>query len=335
MKSATIAALRSKAAFFTAGVIALSGAACAASLQADAPRDPAGRATDPKGHAAESAQARANDDLSACANVRDPALSAPGHGSVAHLARLLHGTWVRRLTIAGVAVETNSFLYFDMSGPEAGKGEALMIDLINQGWDGLASPAASLPGKRQAEPAQAAEARMPATTGAYWVVSMKPAAPAAASRGRSGVALALAGDYRGTGAEYPPNGFRFTETGSFYGDGPGYSTVQPWRAPPMALEAAPTTQPAQSAEAFTPIDLVAVRPGTVDPAGNRIGPRAPTSEGQWEMALPRLTYVVCEGEIVDRYFKIDSATPTVGGKSLKAAWHSALETGLFSRGRFN
>ncbi|MEJ2410611.1 MAG: hypothetical protein P8Y58_05915 [Novosphingobium sp.] len=231
-------------------------------------------------------------------------MTATADADVADLARLLHGTWVRRLTIGGALLETNSFLYFDMSGPEPGLGEALMIDRINQGWDALASSSGDLHVDHGHEPLS----ETAATTGAYWQVSMKRWPPDAAGEGFSGVALALSGDYRGTGEEYPPNGLRFTESGTFYRAGPDYTTLHPWRAPPMTAGSADS---ADESERFTPVDAVVVRTG-VD-----------------ERARPTLTFIMCQDGIVDRYYKISNATPTVRGKSLKDAWRSDLISGTF------
>jgi hypothetical protein len=234
-------------------------------------------------------------------------------------------------------------MYFDMSGPEAGRGRALMIDRIYQGWDNLASVSGSVYAKParpatgasfapriEGEPLPEAELEVPATTGAYWAVSIKPAPADAASQGHSGVMLALAGDYRGTGDEYPANGFHYTETGTFYRDGPAYATLHPWRAPPQAVGAAQATPSTNAAELFTPVDAVILTVGNVDAAGNATpagGP--PTPAGPDGTARPTLTFVICQDEIVDRYYKVSSATPTVQGKSLRVAWGAALAAGMF------
>ncbi|WP_404337973.1 hypothetical protein AB2M62_03890 [Sphingomonas sp. MMS12-HWE2-04] len=225
---------------------------------------------------------------------------------MADLARLLHGTWVRRLTMGGAPIETNSFFYFDFPNPETGVGHALMIDHIYQGWDSISS----VPGSRPAAKSggSAAEGEAPATTGAYWSVSIRPAPADAASQGHAGLTLALDGDYRGTGEEYPRSGFRFTETGTLYRDGAGYATLHPWRAPPMAVGEA---QGPSGADRFTPVDAVRVSPGG----------KAGTP--------PTLTYTLCQDGIVDRYYKISDAAPTVKGRPLKLAWEAALASGAF------
>lgn len=245
-------------------------------------------------------------EVQACAGDSGKDLIAPADARVADLARLLHGTWVRRLTMGGAPIETNSFFYFDFPNPETGQGHALMIDHIYQGWDSVTS----VPGARPvAKPgAAAADGEVPATTGAYWSVSIRAAPADPASQGRAGLTLALDGDYRGTGAEYPRGGFRFTETGTLYRRGAGYTTLQPWRAPPMAVGEG---QAPNGADRFTPVDAVRVTPGA--------GAGAP----------PILTYVLCQDGIVDRYYKISESTPTVGGKPLKAAWEAALASTAF------
>lgn len=63
--------------------------------------------------------------------------------SVDALAATLNGTWVRRLTMNGIPIETDSFYYFKL---DRGTGTALLIDRLNQGADN--------------------EARFPAKTGA-------------------------------------------------------------------------------------------------------------------------------------------------------------------------
>lgn len=343
-----MALLRNNPVLFEAGMIALAVAGCLGASHMATAQDPANRhsghdqAAGPQGPFAKSVDSRARSELLACTNARNAPLIAPTDARVGDFARLLHGTWVRRLTIGGAPVETNSFLYFDMSSPEAGQGQALMIDRIYQGWDNLAS----VTGAAHANPARPttktsfvrpteeerlpdAELEVPATTGAYWSVSIKPARADAASQGHSGVTLALAGDYRGTGDEYPPNGFRFTETGTLYRDGPAYATLRPWRAPPQAVGAAQAAPSTNAAERFTPVDAVVVTVGHVDAAGNAILASEPISVGPAEMARPTLTFVICQDEIVDRYYKVGNATPTVQGKSLKAAWDFALASGMF------
>lgn len=308
-----------------AGLIVLAGAVAPQVAAARNPADPH------SGHG----QARASDVTSesaaspACAKVGNSgtaASAATADASVADFARLLHGTWVRRLTIGGVPVETNSFWYFDMSGLEAGRGQALMIDRVNQGWDDMDSVTGASVRRIEAAPPGGAEPEAPATTGAYWSVSIEPAPAIAASRGHKGVTLALAGDYRGTGAEYPPSGFRFVEAGTFYRDAAAYATLRPWRAPPMATEPAPAT-PATNAEGYTPVDAVLVQVG--NSAGEAMRSGEPTSSAPDKTARPTLTFVICQDEIVDRYYKVSGATPTVQGKSLKAAWDSALASGMF------
>jgi hypothetical protein len=142
------------------------------------------------------------------------------------------------------------------------------------------------------------------------------------------VTLALAGEYRGTGPEYPPNGFRFTESGTFYRDGSAYATLHPWRAPPQAMGPGEAAASAQPAEQYSPVDAVMVRTADAIAVGNLIRTGKPTPDPK-DMALTTLTFVVCEGEIVDRYYKIDNSTPSIAGKSLKAAWDSAVASGLF------
>lgn len=280
--------------------------ACAGGLIALAVAGPAAQgaaAGDPASpHSGHGQAVEAKADGPACPNVPLPRQSSPdatSGASVADLARLLHGTWVRRLTIGGAPIETNSFWYFDMSSPQAGRGQALMIDRVNQGWDALGSIAGTAVRPSEEEAPAGAELEAAATTGAYWSVSITPAP--AAGRGQEGVILSLAGDYRGTAER--PDGFRFTETGTFYRDGTGYATHAPWRAPPMAVSTA------GAAPAYTPVDAVVV---DLDRSGG-----------------PMLTFIVCQDEIVDRYYKVNSATPTVEGKSLKAAWESALASGMF------
>lgn len=310
-----MAALRENRLFPTLAAIALAGAGGMAAARSDSH----------PGHGQASSPAR--NAAAACPDLHRPAGGAPaGEASVEDFARLLHGTWVRRLTIGGVPVETNSFWYFDMSGPEAGRGQALMIDRVNQGWDHMESVTGASVRRIEAGPPAGAEPEAPATTGAYWSVSIETAPADSASRGHKGVTLALAGDYRGTGAEYPPSGFRFVEAGTFYRDAAAYATVRPWRAPPMATELAPAT-PATNAERYTPVDAVLVQVG--DSTGKAMRSGEPTSPAPDKTARPTLTFVICQDEIVDRYYKVSSATPTVQGKSLKAAWDSALASGMF------
>lgn len=313
---------------FAAGLIALMGAGCAAASQAATAQEPAQRA--------KPTTSQVRSDLSACATgqtARNAPLNAPADASVADFARMLHGTWVRRLTIHGVPVETNSFWYFDMSSPEAGQGQALMIDRINQGPDHLASVTGSAYPKparratkanfvRQSETEHPPETGLegPSTIGAYWSVSVMPAPADMASRGHPGVTLALAGDYHGTGDDYPPNGFHFTETGTFYRDGTAYTTLHPWHAPPQAT---PSTDAAEPPSADTSVDAVVVTGGNVDAAGNVL------PAGSKRAARPTLTFVSCQDGVVDRYFKVNSAPPAVEGKSLGAAWESALASGMF------
>ncbi len=238
----------------------------------------------------------------ACPDDRALRHATPDDGSVADFAHLLHGTWVRRLTIHGVPVETNSFWYIDMSDPEAGRGQALMIDRINQGPDKLAHPLAKV------------ALEVPATTGAYWSVAITPAPADPASQGHPGVTLALAGDYRGTGNDYPPNGFRFTETGTFYRHGTAYATLHAWHAPPQATPSAGAGVPTAP---DTLVDAVVVT-----------GADAAAS-GRADAASPTLTFVACQDGVVDQYIKVNSATPLVEGKSLKKAWDRALASGMF------
>jgi hypothetical protein len=249
------------------------------------------------------------DELRLCDSHRTSAAARMASDvKVGELARLLHGTWVRRLTIQGVPVQTNSFFYFDMERPAAGRGEALMIDRINQGWDRTSPvPAdAASPGP-EPEPA--------ATTGAYWSVSIKSGATDPAAPGRSGAMVALAGDYRGTGEEYPRGGFRFTETGSFYRVGNSYATLRPWRAPPQATAAEPPAAMPRTgaAETYSKVDAVILKAPV---GGARSRP-------------PTLTFVICQDGIVDRYYKISSLTPRIDGRPLRAAWRSALASGIF------
>jgi len=292
-----MAALRNYPVLLAAGMIALVGVGAESSQEAPMSMD----------------LRAARGDLQACAkgrNYQNPPLIAPTDASVADFARLLNGAWLRRLTIGGEPVETNSFLYFDISSSEAGRGQALMIDRIDQGWDSLATA----PGSADTIPARKAEPLAPATTGAYWSVSIKPAPADAASQGHSGVTLALAGDYRGTGDDYPPNGFQFTETGTFYRDRTAYATLHPWKAPPQATASAeaPATN---TAEPSSSVDAVIVEVGDADSAH--------------ATARPTLTFIICQDKIVDRYYKISNATPTVQGVPLRAAWDAAIASGIF------
>lgn len=330
-----MAALRKNPRLLAAGMVALASAGCVEASQSTAARHSAGPHPG-NGSAADSkarpAGPRPRSDLLACANIvrpGKPALTATADARVADFARLLHGTWVRRLTFGGVLLETNSFLYFDMSGPEAGEGRALMIDRVNQGWDRLSSAAGTTARTSADGRSPESELEAPATTGAYWSVSIKPAPAEPFSKGHSGLTMALAGEYRGTAKEIPPGGFRFTETGTFYRDDTAYSTVRPWRAPPMAVEATQGAASADPAERFTPVDAVVVEIGNAGRAGNVSPAAGPIPSGSGESARPTLTYVMCQDQIVDRYYKVDSATPSVEGKSLKAAWDSAVASGMF------
>lgn len=270
-------------ALLTAGLIVLVGAGCAIAPERATATDQSAGGT-------------------ACPASQIARLSAPGDARVADFAHLLHGTWVRRLTIHGVPVETNSFWYFNMLDPEAGRGQSLMIDRVSQGPDKLAP-----------RPAQVAP-EAPATTGAYWSVSIKPAPAEPASQGHPGVTLALAGDYHGTGNDYPPNGFRFTETGTFYRHGTAYTTLHPWHAPPQAT---PSTGAGVPSAPDTLVDAVFITGGDAD------------ASGRGKAAWPTLTFVACQDGVVDRYVKVDDAIPVVGGKTLKTAWDAALASGMF------
>lgn len=297
-----MAAVRNNPLLLAAGAIAWAATGSAPAHQPNGH----GRPADPKTQTAKPAPSPAG-HLEACAKVPRAGNAAPiatTDASVAEFARLLHGTWVRRLTIGGAPVETNSFWYFDMSRPETGQGEALMIDRVNQGWDDLAPVTGPVPSGKEAAHAAGAELEAPATTGAYWSVSIRPAPADPAGKGRSGLTLALGGDYRGTGPEYPAEGLRFIETGTFYRNGGAYSTLKPWRAPPLAGGT-------NAAESFTPVDSVVATAATNG------------------TARPTLTFVVCQDDIVDRYYKISSDKPAVEGKSLKAAWDSAVASGMF------
>src|SRR5437868_15025695 len=61
---------------------------------------------------AESAKSLARADLLDCRNT-DSKITRGSDLSVEEVAKRLQGTWVRRLTMHGVPIETNSFLYFD------------------------------------------------------------------------------------------------------------------------------------------------------------------------------------------------------------------------------
>lgn len=256
-------------------------------------------------------QATADIPVDACAPrtaaERARPFAASGDVSVAGLSRLLNGTWVRRLTIDGVPIQTNSYLYVDIADGRGRRGKALMIDRINQGWDRSAAiPVAPAPSAGAATPA----ALQPATTGVLWSVSLRAAAGGPGARG---VTLELAGDYRGTGADYPRGGFHFTESGTFYRAGNRYVTPRGWRAPPQASDTAATAPGSTVSKTATADAAYQV---TID-AGT--GPSTPAT----------LTFANCHERVIDRYDKLSDDAPHVEGRSLTVAWSAALAAGLF------
>lgn len=227
---------------------------------------------------------------------------ANGMGSIKELAGLLRGTWVRRLSFGGSLIETNSFWYFDLPDLESGQGTAMMIDRVNQGWDSHEFGDRKASTKRD-------DSIGSATTGGFWKVKIEPAGDGLAIRGVSGFKLSMAGQYRGSAAEYPKGGFEFVESGMLFRTGDGYSTLTPWRAPPMA-EAA--NQTSETGDKFTPVDAFIARFGA-------------------KARRPSLTFVLCGDGIVDRYYKISDKALPDGGGSLLAAWQNAVDSGIFDR----
>lgn len=209
------------------------------------------------------------------------------NANVAQLAQLLHGTWLRRLWIAGAPVETNSLWHFDLA--PTGRGTALLIDRVDQGWDSHAVQSGTIPSGSE---------KHPATTGGFWQVRLTRATADPAGRGRQGIRMIMDGQYRGS--DLPRAGFTFREYGTLFATKQGFATQHPWHAPPMADASAQIF-----GESFTPVDGVILKRG-----GNT--------------SPPSLTYVMCREGIVDRYYKIsDSPTPK-GVRSLAEAWQSAL-----------
>jgi len=78
----------------------------------------------------------------------------------------------------------------------------------------------------------------------------------------------------------------------------------------MAIGADKAMLAATKEEHFTPVDAVVVQNGG-------------------ETARPTPTFVICQDEIIDRYYKLSSETPRLQGRSLKAAWDTALASGAF------
>lgn len=252
---------------------------------------PAGENQAPRGLAVDACAAQADAAGAALGPVSG---ATSGNVSIAALSRLLHGTWVRRLTIAGVPVQTNSYLYIDMADERGGRGRAMMIDRVNQGWDqSVPIPVA------QAQPVGAATPAdlQPATTGVLWSVALHAVA--------GGARLDLAGDYRGTGPDYPSGGFRFTESGIFTRVGNRYETVRGWSAPPQASDSA---------------------------AASDTSYRVRIDAGTGASARPTITFINCREAVVDRYDKLSGGTPRVEGKSLTVAWSAALAAGVFRDG---
>ncbi len=227
------------------------------------------------------------------------------HGAeVKGLAKLLRGTWVRRLSFGGSLVETNSLWYFDFPDPQSGEGTALMIDRVNQGWDSHDVGISKVAGEGH-------ESLGAATTGGFWKVRIAPQGRETAIRGAHGLKVTMSGQYRGTGSEYPPGGFEFIESGSLFRTAEGYSTILPWRAPPMAEAEG---QASASGDRYTPVDALVARAGDKE-------------------RRPSLTFVMCSDGIVDRYTKISDHGLPAGAASLASAWREALAAGLFDRKR--
>jgi hypothetical protein len=227
--------------------------------------------------------------------------------SVRELAAVLHGTWVRRLTIGGTQIETNSIWYFDLASLHTGQGSAMMIDRLSQGWDdfGSIAPVSLADPQERLGP--------PATTGGFWRINLRQTVIGSPQSRRPGIAVTLAGQYRGTGDDYPAGGFEFTESGVLVRTAQGYQTLQPWRAPPQA-DASGKIQ--SSGAAYTPVDALLIAFG----AGG---------------SLPSMTFVLCSEGVVDRYYKVSNFGKPPGSASLAASWAAALQAGLFDRNGSN
>jgi hypothetical protein len=268
--------------------------------------------------------------------------SAKDELRAADFAKLLHGTWVRRLFIEGVLIQSNSFFYFNMTDPEKGSGEALMIDKISQGWDSFATQRGALQvhdSKAPNETAPRHDARNPsskndgeleaATTGAFWSVLINKIASGAEgpSRGSAELQLSLNGEYRGTGKEYPRNGFRFVESGKFYLRDRTYVTASPWRSPPMLLDA---SEPNSDSIAYTPVDRVEISPGQqILKSKHRRSDFEYSSKTTIEK-MPTITYIICKDKIVDTYIKVSDKFVGLKNKNLKQKWLDIVNSGSFN-----
>ncbi|MEM7051173.1 MAG: hypothetical protein AAF604_16005 [Acidobacteriota bacterium] len=269
--------------------------------------------TSPQFAKSEKSVARA--DLKAC-RYDGLAVTRGSDADIAEFSERLHGTWVRRATFYGVPMETRSFFHFDMKD-RTGTGEAMMIDHVNLGPDDKSD----MTGIHisQAEPRveitedfeeaveegkiPGGELFMPEIVAAHWDIKLTPVDGVDRSQGFKGLRIDMAGDYRGTGHEFPPGGFSFDEQATFFREGDYFVILEPWISP---------------SSGYTEDYLwkhVVLTDGEVDENGNVVsGLRRPT-----------ITFVNCKEFFVDRYYKISNATPRPGGLTLAEAWQNMLD----------
>lgn len=251
-------------------------------------------------------------DLLICRN-KDSKITEGSDATPEELAKVLHGTWLRRLTIHGVPVETNSYLSFDMNGAS---GKAFMIDRVNLGADKyMPGERTTVDPKKMLEPANleaieqgkipGGEMLLPHLIAAHWDVSLTPTKAtknAGRTLGHTGVAVKMNGDYHGSDDKFPAGGLNFTEQAEMFKNGNAFVIVAPWVSPSTGYEHAYLW------------DQVVINEGVQE---ENIQPSTKIDFRPAQMMKPRvLTFVNCEHEFVDMYIKISDAKPAWGGTTV-------------------
>jgi len=307
---------------------------------------------------AKSAQSVARADLLSCRNL-DSKITQGSDATIAEFANSMNGVWLRRLTMHGLPIETNSFLYYAVD-PNTGKGTAFMLDRVNLGPDPyLKTAPAPGPQLNKLEPllapipppridpqrvaiieqgnAPGQELLLPSVLGALWDVTAattKPTKNADRTQGNVGISLKMNGEYHGTGTQFPAGGINFTETAEFFKQGDSFVVVSPWVSPANGYGAAYSW----SSVAASRINVA--MPGGRMSGGGPIaggGVAAPTASGPIGfdaasiLTRKNFTFVNCEYEFLDTYVKLTDSAPTLGtasgAEALKAVFAKLKSSG--------
>jgi hypothetical protein len=259
---------------------------------------------------ARSSASRARADLMICRNL-GAGLTNGGNLAPKELASTLHGTWLRRLTLHGVPIETDSYIVFDMSNPA--KGSAMMIDRANLGADRFTpgprrkSTAADLREAVDPKRIEAIESGMepggeltlPMVTSALWDVSIDSGKETdKRTQGLSGATINLNGEYHGTGSQFPEGGLNFTERATFYKEGSAMAVVTPWISPSNGYGG--NYQWDGVSIAGNPAPDMLDTAATIGNSARDFGHQSPKPL--------TLTFISCDYQFVDTYVKI-SSTP--------------------------